>query len=219
MSYPVPQLRLRLLLIRHGQTDGNSNGRFVGHQDIPLNETGERQVLAAAQRLKKERPAAIYSSDLLRARQTASAIQKSIQFSISSAPIPELITDQRMREMHFGDWEGLTYSEIDKCYPEELKNWQADIYHVAPPGGESLQQLAARAHDFLEELLDTYSEQTVIVAGHGGTFEALAIKILKVERSRSWQFQLNNTGICEFKFFQSGPILSLWNDTCHLEQV
>lgn len=218
MSYPVPQLILRLLLVRHGQTDGNSNGRFVGHQDIPLNETGERQIQAAAQRLRKERPAAIYSSDLLRACQTASAIQQAIQQSISPAPPPKLIKDQRIREMHFGEWEGLTYSEIENAYPEELKSWQADIFHVAPPGGESLQQLAERAHFFLEELLDTYSGQSVIVAGHGGTFEALAIKILKLESGRSWQFQLNNTGICEFKFFPSGPILSLWNDTCHLEQ-
>ncbi len=219
MGYPVPQLKLRLLLVRHGQTDGNSNGRYVGHKDIPLNQIGLRQVDAVANRLKFERPAAIYSSDLLRTRTTALTIQKAIQNSDNQIPLPPLIIDPRLRELNFGAWEGLTFSEIKEAYPEHLDAWQANIYHCAPPGGESMQQLENRVSDLLEEILQTHPGESVIVAGHGGTFEALAIKLLNIKNSRSWQFQLNNTGICEFKFFPAGPILALWNDTSHLDQL
>lgn len=208
---------LRLIMVRHGQTDGNSNKRFVGHQDIPLNETGLQQVHSVARRLMTERPAAIFSSDLQRAYTTAHTIQLAIQESIKPDPAPELITDRRLREIHFGAWEGLTYSEIEAVYPEVLGRWEADIYHTAAPGGESLEQLADRVLEFLEYLQQAYAGKTVIVAGHGGTFEAMAIKIFGLEGRRSWQFQLNNTGVCEFRFYPEGPVLYRWNDTSHLE--
>jgi broad specificity phosphatase PhoE len=219
MSYPIPPLHLKLLMVRHGQTDGNSGGQFVGHKDIPLNKIGMRQVEAVAYRLSNERPAVIYSSDLQRAWQTALAIQQAIQQSVSPDPAPPLIADSRLREMCFGEWEGLTYSEIEAAYPEQLKAWQTNIYHCSPPGGESLKELGGRVNDFLSDILHDHAGESVIIAAHGGTFEALTLKVLKLESGRSWQFQISNTGISEFKFYPAGPMLTLWNDTCHLKQL
>ena len=216
MGREIPGRLIRLLLVRHGQTEWNSNGRFMGQMDIPLDGTGLRQVQAVAHRLRVEQPAIIYTSDLQRALHTAKYIQTAIA-DYRQAPPPPLASDARLREMYFGNWEGLTYSEIQSSQPLQLKAWEADLLNFRPPGGENLRQMGERVSEFLDEIMLAHPGETVMLVAHGGTFEALAMVHLGFKTDKVWQLRMSNTGISEFSCYPAGATLDRWNDTGHLE--
>ena len=207
----------RLLIVRHGQTAWNSDGRFQGQLDIPLDETGQLQAAAVARRLAGERPLAIYTSDLSRAWQTARSIQNAIAEASAPDPLPPLILEPRLREMHFGEWQGLTYAEIKDCQPELLAAWEADWLTNAPPGGETLAQLVERVQAVYHEILKAHPDGTVILVGHGGALQTIICMALGLPPERFWQLRLDNTGLADLSIYPAGALLNLFNDTCHLE--
>jgi alpha-ribazole phosphatase len=209
----------RLLIVRHGRTAWNIDGRFQGQLDIPLDEVGQAQAAAVAQRLAQERPVAIYASDLSRASQTARWIENAIAEAIQPDLLPPLVLEPRLREMHFGEWQGLTYSEIQASQPEALAAWEADWLSNAPPGGETLTQLIERVHPVYHEILAAHPDGTVMVVGHGGALQAMLCMALGLPPERFWQLQLDNTGIADLRIYPEGAILNLFNDTCHLERA
>ena len=121
---------MRVILVRHGETIWNEEQRYQGASDPPLSERGELQARRLAARLASESIGLIYSSDSTRALQTAD--------QIAAHHGRQVRADPRLREMDFGDWEGLTYSEIRERYPQALARWQGDPLATSPPGGESL---------------------------------------------------------------------------------
>ena len=149
----------RLVIIRHGQTQWNADGRFMGQADIPLDEVGERQAQAVARRLAGERPAAICASDLQHAWHTAQEIQAEIAKEAAPEPAPCLIPEKRLREMKFGDWQGLTYPEIQLRFPETAAAWETNMLENAPSGGETLLQLAERVQQAYDEIHRTPQDQ------------------------------------------------------------
>ncbi len=200
----------RLLLVRHGQTAWNADGRFMGQLDVPLDEMGRAQVLAVAKRLVTEQPAAIYSSDLGRARETALAIQSAI------GSHPEVKLDARLRELHFGDWQGQTYAEMVERDSAGLAKWQADPLHVAPPNGETLLTLAGRVEAAYKDICAAHPEQTIIVTGHGGSLQILIVAALGLPPGISRNLQLSNASLSELRLTDAGAVLFLLNDTSHL---
>jgi len=196
---------MKLLLIRHGQTDWNLAQRFQGQSDIPLNEVGRKQAQALAERLSVEHFDAVYSSDLQRATETARIICRS-----------EFHSDSRLREVNFGDWEGMTYDEIKAKYPETLTAWEADIFKNAPPHGETLEGLAVRVQSMLDELREKHEDQNVLVVAHGGVLQTLICLALKLPPTMYWQFHLSTASLSEVAFYPAGAILNLLNDTSHL---
>jgi len=130
----------RLCVVRHGETDWNAGKRIQGHIDIPLSVVGHAQARATGNALKDESFAAIYSSDLTRARQTAEATAH-LAPHFAKVPLQAL---PELRERHYGVFEGLTYTEIATRYPEAYARHKAREPQFAPPGGESLAALAAR---------------------------------------------------------------------------
>jgi alpha-ribazole phosphatase len=197
---------MNLLLIRHGQTDWNLAQRFQGQSDIPLNEAGKKQAEVLADRLSNQPFDIVYSSDLQRATETANIIHKS-----SFQP------DARLREVKFGDWEGLTYDEIKEKYPDALSAWENDIYKNAPPNGETLEQLSVRVQSMLDELCAKHQDQTVLIVAHGGVLQTLICLALKLPPTMYWQFHLSTASLSEVAFYPAGAILNLLNDTCHLQ--
>jgi broad specificity phosphatase PhoE len=141
------------VLWRHGQTAWNAEHRFQGQTDIPLDPTGEAQAEFAARRLATLRPAAIFSSDLSRAQQTAAALARLTGLTV--AP------DKDLRERFGGDWEGLSDAEIRERYPAERATWN-------PPNGEPTPVVADRVAGALSRIADSLvDDQLAVVVGHG----------------------------------------------------
>lgn len=207
----------RLLIIRHGQTDWNQQGRFQGQSDPPLNSLGLRQAyaagLAAAQALQGERPRAIYASDLRRAWQSAEAVRSALP---DGETVP-LIAEPRLREMAFGDWEGMTYAEIQASYSGALQRWEADLENIAPPNGETLRQMVERVQAALNDLLQTHPDGAILLVGHGGPLQLLIALSLGLPPARFWQIHLSNASLSELRIYPEGAILNLLNCTSHLE--
>jgi alpha-ribazole phosphatase len=204
----------RLFVVRHGQTDWNSSGRFQGQTDIPLNPAGVKQAQAIAKRLATEAPAAIYASDLTRAWQTAEIIRA----AIPPERRPRLIAEPRLREMCFGEWEGLTYNEIQARQPQFLQRWESDLEHTTPPGGENLLWLAERVQAAYEFILATHPEAVVVLVAHGGPLQMLITKALGMPVGRFWQVHLANASLSELSAYPEGAILNLLNCTEHLRE-
>jgi alpha-ribazole phosphatase len=203
-------MNTRLLIVRHGQTAWNADGRFMGQLDVPLDETGRAQALAVAKRLADERPATIYSSDLVRARDTAIAIQEAI------APRPELKLDPRLREMNFGDWQGQTYAEIQRQDPQTLARWESERFSMAPPNGETLSNFVARIRAAYQDISAAHPEHTVIVAAHGGSLQVLIVLALGLPPEAFQKMRLSNASLSDLRIYDTGAILYLLNDTSHL---
>jgi len=206
----------RVLLLRHGQTAWNLDGRFMGQTDIPLDETGLQQAEMAAQRLAREPFQAIYSSDLSRAWQTAQAVHQAILGASAGGSAVRLIAEPRLREMSFGDWQGLTYAQIQERYPRQLADWEAEMLGDAPPSGETLSQMVQRAQAAYLEILAAHPGGCVLIVAHGGTLQILCCLALGLPPERFWQLHLSNASLSELRIHPAGAILSLFNDTSHL---
>ena len=166
----------RLVLLRHGQTEWNAGSRMQGQIDTDLTELGRNQAAAAAEVLAKRQPVAIVSSDLRRALDTATALG-------DRAGVPVRV-DQRLRETHLGDWQGLTHIEVDERAPGARLAWRDDA-RWAPHGGESRVDVAARSVPLVEELLIAESgwgadgsDRPVVLVAHGGLIAALTGALL-----------------------------------------
>jgi len=207
----------KIYMVRHGQTAWNADGRFMGQLDIPLDKTGLAQAARVAERLRSLRPQAIYASDLQRAWQTAEAIQREIALDAVTKPAPQITPEPRLREMAFGEWQGLTYTEIQENYPEQVKAWMTDLEGFHPPGGESLVEMTGRLKSALEDILTRHADQTVLLVAHGGSLQTLITLVTGLEASQMWQFPLKNSSISVIELYSSGWLVTLLNDTCHLD--
>jgi broad specificity phosphatase PhoE len=148
----------RLFLARHGETDWNRQGRWQGQENVPLNAAGREQAMALSASLKKEPLAAVYSSTLRRAIETAQVVAAQHKLNVCR--------DERLNEINLGDWEGLTRKEIKTRYPELLEQWEADPYGVKPPNGESIAEVERRVIAVLQEIALAYPGETVCLIGH-----------------------------------------------------
>ena len=135
---------MRLLLVRHGETDWNAAGRIQGCTDTPLNARGRAQALALAGRLRDERPQRLYTSPPRRARETAAIV--GAELALEPEPV------EALREISFGVWEGCSWEEIQRRWPREFAWCEGDRLRRSPPGGESYGQLMERALPAVEAI-------------------------------------------------------------------
>ena len=149
----------QLCLIRHGQTDWNLEGRYQGQSDVPLNQTGLAQAQSLAEQLKGQTFAAIYSSDLMRARQTAEPIANMLGTTIQ--------IELRLREINQGKWEGVLVEDIKARYEELWSQRTVDPASVRPPGGETVGEVAVRVHAALDDIARLFPTERVLVVSHG----------------------------------------------------
>ncbi len=147
-----------LVLIRHGQTDWNVEGRWQGQSNPPLNRCGRQEAQRTAQELQNLEFAALYSSDLRRAMETAQIIRHSVH-----SPV---VPDPRLREIHLGKWQRMLSSEIQIQYPDEFQLWHSSPLSVHPPGGEDIQTLATRVMEAVNEIIARHPDQRVGVVAH-----------------------------------------------------
>jgi broad specificity phosphatase PhoE len=154
-----------IYLLRHGEVVRAEPRRFIGHLDVPLSERGERQCEAQARRLAGVGLAAVFTSDLCRARRSGEII--GAPHGLAPTTMPAL------REMAMGRWDGLTAAEIRAREPEAFAEWMARVGEFPFPEGESVPDLVARAVPAFEALVAAHAGQAIAVVAHGGTNRAL----------------------------------------------
>lgn len=165
-----------IYLLRHGAVDLGGTRRFIGHLDLPLSPVGERQAVAQAQRLRDRPLAAVFSSDLGRARRTAEIIAG--PHALKPTLLPAL------REMDMGRWDGLAAAEIESREPLAFAAWRSRIGEFPFPEGESVADLLARAWPAFEAIVEGHVGRSVAVVAHGGTNRALLCRALGVSLGR-----------------------------------
>jgi ribonuclease H / adenosylcobalamin/alpha-ribazole phosphatase len=200
----------QVLLLRHGQTVLTAQRRYAGITDAPLDDTGRGQAAAAAKRLASAGLDAIVSSPLLRARQTAETVAEP-----SGLPV---LVDEGFRETDFGQWEALTFAEVQERWPAELAAWLADPT-ATPPGAESFADGAARAQAALDRVLAAQAGQRVLVVSHVGPIKSLICAALGAPPSAAFRMHLDTAALCSVDWYPDGPaVLRSYNDTFHLRE-
>ncbi len=207
----------RLWLVRHGLTDWNTQQRYCGHRDIPLSAQGRAQALWLAERLQKEMISTIYTSDLLRARETTEIIAH------QRTPAVQIRVSAAWREIDFGDWEGLTYAQIAGQFKDQL-GFFTDPEHYAPPNGELVAHMQRRVKDELSAIVqsdDLPTEGDAVIVSHGGPLRVMLCSLLGMPLQRQWQLRLDPGSLSAIDLLpvheplaQTGPhaVLALLND-------
>lgn len=147
-----------IILIRHGETDWNIEGRYQGQADPPLNSKGLLQAQQLVRELKESSPDILYTSPLLRTRQTADILA-------SKWSIP-VIDEPRLMEIHQGDWQTRLRSEIETLYPDLFSEWETNPWNVSPPGGEHLSEVQSRVNAAIDEIAASDPHQKIGIVTH-----------------------------------------------------
>ncbi|MEW6572731.1 MAG: alpha-ribazole phosphatase [Bacillota bacterium] len=200
----------RIYLIRHGETLWNHALKYQGHTDIGLSDRGIRQAKALAKRLSSERFAAFYASDLRRAIDTARIVAGPHNGRV--LPVPAL------REINFGEWEGLTRDEIKARFPDVSRQWWDTPYTTRLPGGETLEEVSTRAVQALEGIALSHPDEQVVVVSHGGTIRAAIATFLYMDLNQYWRLKQDNAALNILEVLEKGrAMLLLFNDCVHLK--
>ena len=199
----------RIIAIRHGETAWNVDTRIQGHLDISLSDTGRLQAQRLAKALGHEPITAIYASDLTRAWDTAQYLGRAHGITVIKEP--------GLRERGFGDFEGKTFSEIERLLPEQSLLWRKRDPDFSPSGGESLVALRNRVVEAAARLAARHPGELVALVGHGGVLDVLyrAATRLDIQAPRTWA--LGNAAINRLLWTPEGFTLVGWADTHHLD--
>lgn len=156
-----------LIFIRHGQSIGNMRGEFLGHTDLDLSEKGYAQVKRTAEYIAKNyKPDKIYSSDLLRAYNTAKAVDDLVCVGI--------VKNKNLREIYAGEWEGKTFSQLEKHYNKDYSVWLADIGNASCTGGETVSELQERVLSEVKKIAEENNGKTIVIATHATVIRVLS---------------------------------------------
>ena len=202
----------RLILVRHGVTGWNREGRFQGHRDPPLAEEGKVEAALLAARIAFDpelRPMRIVASPLQRALDTARAMAAAAAGDIPLAP------DARLMEIGQGEWEGRTHAELAVDDAERYRAWRARAGEEQPPGAEPLDAAYERVATVLADLVAAEAWPTCVVS-HGGTLRLAARYLLRLPGRRAWALDLDNASISSLVAVEDRWRLERWNDTAHL---
>ncbi|MGH3873292.1 MAG: bifunctional RNase H/acid phosphatase [Pseudonocardiaceae bacterium] len=199
----------RLLMLRHGQTEHSAQLRYSGRADLPLTDLGQRQAVAAAARLAMaDGVAAVVSSPLLRARQTAQPVA-----DVLGVP---LAVHDGLIETDFGAWEGLTFAEARQRDPDLHTRWLTDT-SVAPPGGENMDAVHRRVRRTRDQLIAEHGDATLVLVTHVTPIKALLRMALDAGPSLLHRVHLDLASLSIAEFYPDGPAsVRLINDTSHL---
>lgn len=199
-----------LVLVRHGETSWNVEGRIQGHSDIALNSLGVAQAEAVGKHLARERFDAVYSSDLIRAFHTARP----------AVPDPDrtIIKDQRLRERHLGVLQGLTGEEAMSDRPAAWKAFKSRDPDLELAGGERLGEFSRRVVGFVEAILEAHAGERVLVVTHGGVLDAAYRHAVGMPLSASRTFPIYNASVNVLSHDDQGWRIESWGDVSHLPQ-
>jgi broad specificity phosphatase PhoE len=200
------------VLVRHGVTPWNEEGRIQGHTATSLSETGRVQVQRAAARLAGASFDCAYASDLPRCVETAQAI-------IQSRPVPLHLTPD-LREQGYGQWEGRVFRDLQQQDPVRYDTLMQRPTEFVPPGGEGIQAMLERVGRFAAGLRESHSvDDNLLIVGHMGSLQAFLVRMLDLPHDYITRFVLGPASISVIGVYQDRATLEGWNNTSHLEDA
>jgi broad specificity phosphatase PhoE len=211
MDDTVKEKVLRIVLVRHGETDWNKVQRFQGQSNVGLNKKGKGQAGALAKALRKEPLRAIYSSPIARSIETAKIIN-----CYHHVPLEQR---EGLMEMNVGDFEGFQPGEVMNKQPPFFKKWFEDPASVRMPNGETLQEVQERAWVVVEEIVDTYNERSVLMCGHNFVNLMILCKILGLEIINFRRIRQSLGAMNIIERVRGLYTLVCINDTSHLKGI
>lgn len=200
---------VRIILVRHGETTWNIEGRYQGQEDTPLSPRGLEQGRLLAEGLR----------NIPIDRCLASPLQRSFQTCRLCADLHNLQvgTDERLLEINHGCWEGVLAADIQRQYPVEFAQWHREPHLVQMPGGgESLEDVRKRARAAFDEYAARYEGETVLVAAHDAVNKAIICDLLGLGMEHFWQIKQDNTCINVLEYGEGHWRVVLLNSTRHL---
>lgn len=203
-------METRLILIRHGETDDNRAGRVAGWRESELTDLGRAQArLVAAYVADHYRPDAIYASPLRRAHDTAHYLAQRLDLPVQIVP--------ELREMHFGDAEGLAVADLKAAFPDILqRSANDDDLDLTWPNGESRRAFYQRTRRAFDLIVEHHPRQTVAIVTHGGVVSRLLADIAEGRPTRWSAYQSANCSLAEILVSEGTHSIAVWNHTEHL---
>ena len=199
----------RLILVRHGETEWNREGRIQGYRaDSPLTANGQTQARLLAERMANERVRTLHSSDSGRARQTAKPIAAAVEL--------EVLYDDALRERNYGIFEGRTYGEIERDYPEDFRKFRSRDTRYCPPEGETVLQFRDRIVAALERVASRAGGGCAAVVTHGGVLGILYRHATGMPLDSRRTYTLHNASVNRFAYDGTRWSLEVWGDVSHL---
>jgi 2,3-bisphosphoglycerate-dependent phosphoglycerate mutase len=196
----------RITLVRHGETTWNAMNKVQGQLESPLSPRGIEQAQALARRLQHETFDALYASDLARARDTA---QK-----IADLSGHDIVVDTRLRERHYGMFQGLTWDEIRQRHPAEYAHYKGRFPNVTIPGGESADEFFGRVLEVLGEI--SARHEHALVVAHGGLVDVVYREAMRLDREAPRDYPLPNASVNRFHYDGAWKV-EAFGDIEHLE--
>ena len=201
----------RILLIRHGETKWNLEGRYQGQIDTELSERGYEQARKLGLALKDVKIDAAYATPLSRAKETAREVAEHHGLEVQISP--------GLTEIAHGEWEGLLSSEVKEKYGVMVDQWHSTPHEVDMPGGENLRQIQERSMAALADIAAKHPGETVLVVAHDATNKVLVCGILGIDLKNFWQIKQDNTCINVLEYENNNWRACLLNDTCHMGEI
>jgi len=200
-----------VILVRHGETAWNRREVFRGRADVDLNKRGRAQAQAVAGAVKERAVAAVYSSPLRRAVETAEAIA-----------FPHKITAQiegGFIDFDYGCWQGMQHDEVRRRYPKLYQDWIERPHTVRMDGGESLRMVRRRAMNGLRNVTEQHPDETVVVVSHRVVNKVVLCAVLGLDNSHFWRIRQDTCALNVLERSHDQWVVRLLNDTCHLKDV
>lgn len=202
----------RVFLVRHGETEMRSSERYWGQTDVALSALGIRQAESLRDCLKDERICAVYASSLKRAMNTAEIIAERHQLPVTACA--------ELREIDFGEIEGLTYAEASQRFPDLAAQWRgANNTEIKFPGGEGFRELAERVANFPARLKNHADDGAVLVVAHAGVLRFLITHLVGFELKNIYQLRIDLASLSVVDIYPGVGTLSRLNDISHLRNL
>lgn len=198
----------RIFLVRHGLTEWNYHERYQGQLDVPLSVKGRLQIAAARERLRDEAFTVCYTSALSRARLSAEIILEEHFCALRQTA--------DLNEMSYGDWEGLTRTEIIDRYRDDWNRHAVDPIRFPPTNGETRDHVWQRVERVRLAIEREHDGERILIAAHGGTIRAYVAQVLGLGMGEARRLRMDNASITIVESYSDGGVLSVFNDTAHL---
>jgi len=199
----------KVYIVRHGQTAWNLEEVFRGRADIPLDETGKKEVHLAGEALKDETLHAVYSSPLSRSMETAENVAKFHDLPVT--PLEAII------DISYGEWEGVGLKEVQQQSPDLYALWLQEPHKIRFPQGETLEEVRLRTMEALEDLLTKHRNENIVLVAHRVPNKVMCCALLGLDNSNFWRVQQDTASTNLFVFKDDKWIVSFLNDTSYLK--